>query len=322
MRICGPMPRAGRLAERLPLSETITPALRGHLAMLAFALLVAGSFSLGAKAANDIAPTALNAARFGIATLLMLAIALALGSPPRRAHLTAPWRYAVLGGLYAFYFVMMFEGLKTAPPVSTAAVFTLTPLMTAGFGWILLSQRMTPRMSLALSIGGLGAIWVVFRADLAALIAFAPGRGEAIFFIGCIGHAILTPMVRRLDRGEPAAVSSGFVMLGGCLVLVAFAPGDLVATDWTTLPAPVWIALAYLGIVTTAGTFLLLQYASHRIPAAKVMAYTYLVPSFVILWELSLGNPPPPALILPGIGLTILALFLLLKDEDRPGRTG
>jgi hypothetical protein len=30
----------------------------------------------------------------------------------------APWRYLVLAGLFAVYFVLMFEGLKTAPAVS------------------------------------------------------------------------------------------------------------------------------------------------------------------------------------------------------------
>ena len=69
----------------------------------------------------------------------------------------------MLGGLFAFYFVLMFEGLKTAPPVSAAAVFTLTPVMAGGFGWLLLRQIMTPRMALALAIGALGALWVIFR---------------------------------------------------------------------------------------------------------------------------------------------------------------
>ena len=45
------------------------------------------------------------------------------------------------------------------------------------------------------------------------------------------------------------------------------------------------------------------------------MAYTYLVPSWVILWEIALGKGWPPALIFVGIALTIVALWLLLKDE-------
>ena len=44
---------------------------RGHLAMLGFSALVAGSFSLGVIVANDIAPQAITAARFVLATIVM-----------------------------------------------------------------------------------------------------------------------------------------------------------------------------------------------------------------------------------------------------------
>ena len=46
-------------------------AARGHLAMLVFSALVAGSFSLGVMIANDIAPAALNALRFALAAGLV-----------------------------------------------------------------------------------------------------------------------------------------------------------------------------------------------------------------------------------------------------------
>ena len=54
-----------------------------------------------------------------------------------------------------------------------------------------------------------------------------------------------------------------------------------------------------------------------RLPSAKVMAYTYLTPSWVILWEMALGRPLPPALILVGLGITMGALALLLKDDSQ-----
>jgi drug/metabolite transporter (DMT)-like permease len=59
-----------------------------------------------------------------------------------------------------------------------------------------------------------------------------------------------------------------------------------------------------------------LQYASLRLPAAKVMAYTYLTPAWVIVWELGFGREAPPLGVLLGIILTIVALFLLLKDGN------
>jgi len=48
--------------------------------MLVFSVLVAGSFSLGALVANEIAPLALNAVRFWIAAVLVGAAAYATGA--------------------------------------------------------------------------------------------------------------------------------------------------------------------------------------------------------------------------------------------------
>jgi drug/metabolite transporter (DMT)-like permease len=287
----------------------------GHLAMLLFSALVAGSFSLGSLAANEISPATMTAARFLIAAGIIGGAAMATTGLPRSAF-AAPWRYVVMGGLLAIYFVLMFEGLKTAAPVSTAAVFTLTPLMAAGFGWALLRQRITPRMAVALMIGGAGALWVIFRADLAALLSFRIGKGEVIYFWGCMAHALYTPMVRKLNRGESTVVFTFGTLLAGCIILLIYAWSDLWATDWVNLPPIVWITLIYISIFASSATFLLLQYATLRLPSSKVMAYTYLTPSWVILWEIALGNSTPPGLVIGGVVLTIVALGLLLRDEQ------
>lgn len=294
----------------------MTAGLRGHAAMLLFSALVAGSFSLGAMAANEIAPAALNAARFWIAALV-IGVAVVMRGGVRRAALQAPWRYALLGGLFAIYFVLMFEGLKTAAPVSAAAVFTLTPVISGVFGYILLRQITTPRMAFALAVGAAGALWVIFRADLSALLAFEVGRGEIIYFFGCVSHAIYTPMVRKMNRGEPAVVFTFGMLIAGAVLLTLWGWRDLVATPWADLPGIVWVTLVYVSIFASAATFVLLQFATLRLPSAKVMAYTYLTPSWVILWELVLGNGVPPGVVWVGVGLTIIALSLLLRDEER-----
>lgn len=295
---------------------TLTPSLRGHLAMLAFSALVAGSFSLGAMAAPFVDPMALTALRFLLAGALVGSAAF-LSGKLSRAMVVAPWRYLILGLLMAAYFVLMFQGLKTAEAVSTSAVFTLTPPMAAAFGWFALRQRTTARMGLALLVGAVGALWVIFRADLHALINLHVGKGEVIFFVGCICHALYAPMVRKLNRGEhPLAFTFGMLVAGWLALSLAGLPA-IRATDWTALPGIVWITLVYVAVAASAMTFVLLQYAALRLPSAKVMAYTYLVPSWVILWEIALGRGTPPTAVLAGVGLSILALALLLKDEGQ-----
>lgn len=293
---------------------TLAPRQAGHLAMLAFSALVAGSFSLGAMAAPLIDPAALTVPRFALAGALVGAAAVASGKIDRKA-MAAPWRYVVLGGLLAIYFVLMFEGLKTAAPVSAAAVFTLTPLMAAGFGWVVLRQKVTARMALALTIGAAGAVWVIFRGDLASAMRLQIGRGEWIYLWGCAAHALYAPMIRRLNRGEPAVVFTFGMMVAGLLLLCLYGWRAVMATDWANLPAIVWICLIYVSVAASALSFVLVQFATLRLPAAKVMAYTYLVPSWVLLWEIALGRPVPPAVVLVGVVLTIGALGLLLKDE-------
>ena len=282
--------------------------------MLVFSALVAGSFSLGSMAAPEIDPRAFMAARFLFAAgLLALAVRLTMGAGAVR--FPSPWRYAILGALYAGYFVGMFWALRYAPPVSNAAVFTLTPVLAGIAGWLLLRQVTTGRMALALTIVATGALWVIFRADFSSLMAFDVGRGEVIMFFACISHAVYIPVVRMVNRGEPIVPLTTGVRAAAFVVLLPIAAGPVLATDWAALPPIVWITLGYITVFATMGSSYLLAYASLRLPAAKVMAYTYLTPAWVICWEMALGRGAPPVLILGGVGLTLVALFLLLKDE-------
>ena len=170
-------------------------------------------------------------------------------------------------------------------------------------------------MGLALGLGGAGALWVIFRGDLAAFARLDIGRGEVIYFLGCIAHAVYAPMVRHLNRGESAVTFTFGTLVAGFLWLLVWGGPAALRTDWAALPAVVWICLAYIAVAASAMTFVLIQYATLRLPSAKVMAYTYLVPSWVILWELALGHDAPPATTILGVALTVLALALLLKDD-------
>ena len=104
------------------------------------------------------------------------------------------------------------------------------------------------------------------------------------------------------------------MLLAGALILTLYSWPALRATQWAELPNIVWITLAYLALFASAATFVLLQFATMRMPSAKVMAYTYLTPSWVILWEIALGRAVPLMIVLGGVCLTVVALLLLLRD--------
>ena len=285
--------------------------LRGHLAMLAFSGLVAGSFALGVKVANDITPAAFTLIRFVIAVSI-LATVLLIKTEFTKKVFKAPWRFFVLGGCIAIYFVLMFEGLKIASSVSLAAVFTFAPLLSGLFCYILVRQKMSLSIFTALIIGAIGALWVVFEGNFQRLIMLEFGLGEMIFFCGVVFHALYTPLSRKLNRGESPLGFAFATTLGATILMIFYGIGDVYQTDLLNLSWMVWLTLFYTALFASALTFFLIQYATLVLPSSKVMAYTYLVPSWALMWELGLGQNISIYNIGLGILLTIFALVILL----------
>jgi drug/metabolite transporter (DMT)-like permease len=229
----------------------------------------------------------------------------------------ASWRFVLLGALMGSYFAAMFIALTMTSPISTSAVFTLMPIMTAFFGYLILKQVVRPIVAVSLLIAGLGSIWVIFSGDINAILGFDIGRGELIFLAGCVGHAIYAPLVRKFNRGEPVVVMTFFVLAATAIWLIAFGASTIVTTDWFNLPAFVWWSIFYLALLPTATTFFLLQYATMRLPASKVLSYGYLTPGFVILIEGFAGHGWVSLTVVAGALVTCFGLFMLYLTPDR-----
>jgi drug/metabolite transporter (DMT)-like permease len=267
-------------------------------------------------AVPHLAPAPLNSVRFVLAALLMGGFA--FGVTRQRFVLPpAPWRFGIMGFLMAIYFVTMFVALEITQPVATSAVFTLIPLMTAGFALFLVKQKSGPPVLLSLLLAGLGSLWVIFRGSLEALLRFEIGTGELIFFVGCLAYALYTPLLRRFSRGEPAMVLSFWTLVASAIWITAWALPEVVAADWMALPALVWWVVLYLAVGSTAICFFLIQFAARHLPAAKVIAYGYLTPAFVIVLEGLAGHGWTSVSVATGAAVTILGLVVLAALPEK-----
>ena len=300
----------------------MSPRLLSHLAMLLFAALIAGSFTTGALAVPFLAPVPLNAVRFVTAALIMGVMAFGVMRQPF-AWPKAPWRFGIMGFLMAIYFVTMFIALTITKPVATSAVYTLVPIMTAATAFVLVGQRSGPTVLLSLALAGMGAVWVIFHGDIEAILGFDIGQGELIYFIGCFAYAFYTPLLRRYSRGEPALTQSFWTLLATAIWITAYGLPEIVAVDWLSLPPVVWWVVLYLAVGPTAICFFLIQFASKHLPAAKVIAYGYLTPAFVILFEGFAGHGWTTLSVVIGALVTVLGLVVLAFVPDgQPGPRG
>jgi len=109
--------------------------------------------------------------------------------------------------------------------------------------------------------------------------------------------------------------TAGMLIVGAIILLFLAAPA-LLDADLGGLSPNIWGIIIYLSVGTTAITFFLVQFAARRLPATKVMAYTYIIPSWVAVWELAQGNGAPDTIVFWGIALTIIALLMLLRRQN------
>ena len=287
-----------------------------HLGMLAFSVLVAGSFPIGARIAKDIDPVALTFARFCLATVL-IGIFLLLKKELKAIYFKKFWRYLIIGGLFATYFICMFEALKTASPISTSTIFTLMPFISVCLDRLFFGVETRKQMIFLLLSGALGTLIIVFKGSWEQLITLNMSYGEMTFFSGTVAHAAFAILIPKFRRQEPAIfISLASMLAASGLILVIFS-AQISATDWLNLSKEVYLSIIYLGVFATIITFTLLTFASSHLHSGNMTAYTIMTPFWVTLIEFGFLGTALEYYFFQGGALLFISLFLLLRMSPK-----
>ena len=290
----------------------VPPQMRIHMAALGATVLVATSFPVGAAITNGLDSVVLTLLRFALAALLFAPIVyLRYGLAVPSVRDLA--RYGAISACLVGFFWGMFSALRYTSALNTAAIFALTPVITAGFAAVLLRQRPSPAARLALVLGFVGATWVVFRGDAAALAALDLGKGDLIFLGATIMMALYSTLVKRLHRGEPMAQMTFWTLVTGTFWLSLLAAPKLAEIAWAEVSLSVYGGIVYLAVFTTLVTFFVYQWSMAHIGPTRVMAYTYLNPLLVLAIGFALGEGLPPSATYPGMVLAVAATVIVQR---------
>lgn len=222
-------------------------------------------------------PVTLGVFRFGTGFLILLPIALLLKSrwPKGRDWIAV----ALLGILFFFAFSVLFN---LAYSYTTAARGALTlsvmPLMTLLVGAALGVERIGARQTAGVMLAMAG----VFFALMSGLSGAPDGawRGELIMLAATLCMSIYNVWSRPfIARSDPLAfLTAGMGAAAFCLLVWAIAIHgfDAVAGFGT----PQWLAVAYLGIVGSAGAFILWVFALSCTSPTKVAVTITINPVF------------------------------------------
>ena len=253
--------------------NVLNEKIKSHLVMLLFSLFVAGSFVFGKIYAELIEPELLTFYRFLLGAVI-LGSYLILRKKLSSDLFFKPWRYLILGGIYSVYFVFMFIALRYTSTISTAAIFALMPFATLILDSLIFNKKSQSLIWLALCISSMGALYIIFDGSLSDALNFRLDSGELVFLIGTIVYSSYALVQPRLNFGENILITTFGVLTAGTAIL-AF---SILIQDLEFIPKNTSIGLVfliiYLAIFASIGTIVCLNYASSRIPATNVMAYS------------------------------------------------
>ncbi len=222
-------------------------------------------------------PFTFLALRFGIAAVAMTAIAV-IGRAPWPRTFTE-YRDAIVVGLllHGVYLGGVFLGISLGTGAGISAVITgLQPLLTAALAIPFLGERISRVQTVGLLIGFSGLVLVVWTGQ-----GTGPWGGIVACLSALLAITVSTLYQKRFAAKRDLRTSSAVQLFAAFLLLTSAA--FFFETRVVTWSPEFTIALLWLALPMSVGTFSLLNIMIRWGAVAKVTSLFYLVPPVVVL---------------------------------------
>jgi len=274
-------------------------------------LLWGGSFPAIEIGLESLPPVLFAAARYDVGGILLLVYA---------AVATARWRPATRADVFGLvvcgvFFIggngLLFVGQQYTTSGVAAVVFSLIPILTAGFAWHLLPEERRSALGIVGILLGFAGVAVIARPDPGNLLA-AQVVGIGLITVAAISIALGSVMIRRSNAtlSQPAFIAWSMLVGAALLHAVSLATGE--TPTGLSVPTLGIAAFAYLAVFSTAIAFVVffMLLSAHGPLEANLVNYVVPVVATVLGWALL----DEPVTVWTAVGfLFILLGFLLVK---------
>ena len=267
---------------------------RAWKVLLAFAIIyfVWGSTFLAIRVGvREVPPFLLAGLRFLIAGLVLFAWMRAKGTVRPTAR---QWFSATLLAVLIFvldYGLLFWAERRVPSGIAAVMMATIPVFMALSEILFLKTQRLTPRLGVALLIGIGGVLVLVSRS-----ISFGDSPidtiGAIALIVAAIGWSVGSALTRKLPLPSSKAVSSGAQMFAGgvLLMITSAALGEFRGFRVQAVSLKAWLALAYLIVAGSIIAFTAYVWLIHHESPTKVGTYAYVNPVVAVLLGYFLGG--------------------------------
>jgi drug/metabolite transporter (DMT)-like permease len=288
---------------------------------IAILYVVWGSTYLGIRiAVETIPPFLLAGARFGLAGLVILGVALLR----QRGRIPFPtrleWRDMTIIGaaLMAGGMGLVALGEQTVPSGIAALLIAMMPLWVAVLGRVFFGERL-PRTAIAGVAIGLVGVGILVGPSASAAETFDPG-GILALLISPISWSVGSLYSsHRAQLPKDPLVATGGQMLAGSAILIVLAAvrGEYAGFRPDTVSPESLAAFVYLTVIGSLVAFTAYVWLLRVAPLPLIATYAYVNPIVaVVLGAIVLQEPITPRTLVAG-AVIIFAVALIITARSR-----
>lgn len=280
------------------------------LLSLVLVMLVWGSaFAVTKASVVQVPPICFALLRFGIASLVLVPLACSQGGMlplPRSLPLVT----LVLMGLtgITLYYIGFNVSLLYTTASQGALIQSSIPAVTAVIAIGLLGERLSAWRMLGIGISILGVLLVV-TINSPGTNAARPLLGNLLMLGTVIVWSLYTVLIKRLASAPQLAVTA-YSTLFGTLLLIPAALVELRVKPAPMLTRDVWISALYLGVLGSAGGYLLWNRALTYLDASQAATFVNLLPVIGVTTAVLFLDEPLVSQHLVGGALVLLGVWL------------
>jgi drug/metabolite transporter (DMT)-like permease len=179
--------------------------------------------------------------------------------------------------------LLFFHGLNLTSPIDASIIITAIPIVVLTFSAILLKEKITKNKLLGLTIGGIGAILLVWYGNKAE--GTSSLLGNVLIFLNTCTYGLYLVIVKPLMKKYSSITVIGWVFLFGFVFMLPFGIPDILKTDFSAFTANTYAVVAFVIIGTTFLTYLFNIYALKSVSPSVTSSYVYMQPavSFIMV---------------------------------------
>ncbi len=266
----------------------------GHMAMLLANLGwgIMSPISKDVMLSQTISPLALSGIRIlgGATMFLLFSFILPESMQPRQKIDRTDWKSLLLASVLIIsanqgLFIL---GVGMTNPIDSSVMSSLTPVFTMILSAIFLHYRLTWLKITGVAIGLLGTLLLVFNSPQSG-IATNPVMGDSMCLLAQICAAVYyVAFGRIIDKYSPYTLMKWLFFLSA-VTYVPFCIPAILSVDFQALGWKIWLETAYIIVIATFISYLMIPVAQRQLKPTVVSMYNYLQPVVAAMVAVGLG---------------------------------